>query len=170
MDPFFDEKFLLTLSYAFIDTCFEKAGITALAESHTQSENNGICEDYCSSVKFSQSAHGRIYLSADSATTLGLITYLKDKMQPADFNKSIPDNLMMTFLDNCSRKTFSELGEQGSPVKPEGHELHSHEIVELPADRYRIFRTIFFLRDDEKYRYLGRLSLFTVFRRDNQPD
>ncbi|MDH5717367.1 MAG: chemotaxis protein CheX [Spirochaetia bacterium] len=157
MDPFQDEKFILTVSSSFIDVSAEWLEISMMREAYGQTYNEGICYEFCAGIDFSGDISGKMFICMDGYTKLLLLPYVAAKFNLSQFHWEAAESSLLSYVNQIGGKIFSELEDYFSTFEIKPPSLYSNKLVPLPADEFRKYAVIFFLRDEKKKKYLGRL-------------
>lgn len=158
MNPELDERIILTISSSFIEIITDWLKITAIREGYGATVNEGLCYEFCSGIPFSGNASGEMFIGMDGYTRLLLLPYIIKSLELEVEHPELVESAMNSFVLKLGREFSDELNDISTITLMEPERLN-HKIVPLPQDKYRKYTMIYFLRDDEKKKYLGRIYL-----------
>jgi len=158
MNPELDERLILTISSSFIEIITDWLNINAIQEGYGASINEGLCYEFCSGIPFSGVISGELFIGMDGYTRLLLLPYIVEHLEMEVTHHQLVDSAMNTLVYKLA-KEFSEELESISKVSMNEPRNLNHKMVTLPQEKYRKYTLIYFLRDDEKRKYLGRIYI-----------
>ena len=157
MDPLFDERMILSNSAVMADLFNEFLGIECSCEAYGPTANEGICYEFCAQSLFKGKLKGSFFLGMDGYTKILLLPYFSNKIKPDRSAQDINTSLVIIFVNHVIDALSRELQEFNSNFSLDSTRLCSHELIALPNKKYRKYVSIFFLKDEEKEKYLGRV-------------
>ena len=146
----YDEKVLQIIQASCIEQLDENFGITALVEASGELPGNGLIHDKLFIAK------GTAKSASSFFCALGWEDYIEDLIEQ-ESNTDAPLARLFDLVSN-------QISNDGSLLLPElkmstTQERHGNF---LAKKSFRIYRTIFFLRDDNKSEYCGRMSAYLI--------
>ncbi|MDH5719070.1 MAG: chemotaxis protein CheX [Spirochaetia bacterium] len=163
MDPFQDEKFILTVSSSFIEVSADWLDINMMREAYGQTNNEGLCYEFCASLGFKGDINGKIFIGMDGYTKLLVLPYIAAKFNLTQFHWEAAESSLLSYINQIGGKILTELEDYYKDFEIESPELFSNKFVPLSKDDYRKYTVIFFLKDDNLKKYLGRLYATIAF-------
>ncbi|RME93675.1 MAG: chemotaxis protein CheX [Candidatus Hydrogenedentota bacterium] len=167
MDPLLDEKLILTASASLIDVTSEQLGVYAVREAYGPTSNEGLCFEYCVKFPFQGKPNGNFYFAMDGYTKLQLIPYVVRNFLSEDDSapKAIADKALFTMAKEVANMMEEELKEFQEEFCFEEGKILSHKIEKLPSASFRKYMIIFFLKDNYRKKYLGRIYLVLALKK-----
>ncbi|MDH4199378.1 MAG: chemotaxis protein CheX [Spirochaetia bacterium] len=165
MNPELDERIILTISSSFVEISIDWLKITAVREAHGMNVNEGLCYEVCSGIPFSGKVSGELFFAMDGYTRLLLLPYIVHNLEMNDPQKEMVETAMNSFVKKLSDEFSLELADIANIEMQEPRNLN-HKLIPLPQESYRKYAIIFFLRDDDKKKYLGRIYLHLVLEKE----
>lgn len=159
MNPFLDEKLILTISASFFEVLSGKLGIHAEREAYGVTQQEGLCYEYLAKVHFQGALEADFYIAMDSYTRLLLLPYVIKSFDLPVEKEQVTQTAMHTFTSTLVNELHDEVSEYISDMEIGDIETYHNKIVELPAEKFRKYTILYFLRDDTEKRYLGRIYL-----------
>ncbi len=160
MDPLVDEKFILTTSAAFMELAYDWLGVSIQREAYGPTMNEGLCYEYCSTCTFDGEIKARLFMGMDGYTKLLLLPYIARKFALDEMHSEVAESSLLSFTNQLCAMINTELNEFLDTMNVSSPEQVSHKLIELPAADYRKYTMIYFLKDDSRPAYLGRVYLF----------
>ncbi|MDH4261957.1 MAG: chemotaxis protein CheX [Spirochaetia bacterium] len=160
-NPELDQRFILTISSSFIEIITEWLNVTAISEGYGQTSNEGLCYEFCSGIPFTGTISGEMFIGMDGFTRLLLLPYIITHLD-MEFTHSQLVEAAMNSLVLKIAKEFSEELDAISHIKMLEPRNLNHKLVPLAKEDYRKYMMIYFIRDDENKKYLGRIYLHLV--------
>jgi hypothetical protein len=157
-NPELDQRLILTISSSFVEIVTDWLNVTAIREGFGQTANEGLCYEFCSSIPFSGNISGEMFIGMDGYTRLLLLPYIVNHLDMEYTHPQLVEAAMNSLVLKLA-KEFSDELEAVSQVKMQEPRNLNHKLVPLPKEDYRKYMMIFFIRDDENKKYLGRIYL-----------
>ena len=165
MKPLFDERMILSNAAVMTELFGESLGIECIREAYGPTMNEGLCFEFCTQSTFKGSSKGNFFLGMDGYTKILLLPYLADKIKPDRSAQDINTSLVVIFVNQIIDALSRELQEFNSDFLLDTARLCSHTLISLPYKKYRKYVSIFFLKDEEKKQYLGRIYSILAFQK-----
>jgi len=160
-NPELDQRLKLTITTSLIEILTDWLKITAILEGHGTTLNEGLCYEFCSGIPFSGDISGEMFIGMDGYTRLLLLPYIVAHLEMEVTHPQLVDAAMNSLVFRIA-KEFSEELQEITRVNMHDPRSLNHKLVPLPQEKYRKYTMIYFLRDDEKKKYLGRIYLHLV--------
>lgn len=159
MQELLDERIIVTLMRSFQDFLYETAEIDASVEAYGPSKNEGVCYESCTYIDYHGDQEGRIYVAFDGYTRLKLLPVFVEKYRDFLSGSVDAESLMMHFVSSYASEFAQELADAELNFSLSNPHDCSHKIMQIELDRSREYIVIFFLRDRNRKKYLGRAYL-----------
>jgi len=164
MNPELDERIILTLSSSLAEITTDWLKFNSILEGFGATVNEGLCHEYCTGISFTGNVSGEIFIGMDGYTKLLLLPYIIAHLDLTVKHTQLAEGAMNSFVYKLAEEFSEELDLIVKISMQEPRSLN-HKLVPLPQDLYRKYLMIYFLRDDEKKKYLGRLYIYLVLNK-----
>jgi len=159
MDPIIDEKLVLTVSSTFSEMATEQLQVTAVREAYGQNRNEGLCYEFCAGIPFSGEIAGELFVCLDNFSKILLLPYIMEAFEVDPGREALSDALMRAFVERIAEEFKVEVSEFVASIELQEIRSLNHKIVPLPDSDFRKYTVVYFLRDDQQKKYLGRIYL-----------
>ncbi len=166
MDPFLDEKVVLTVTASFLEVAADFLHIDAQREGYGPTQNEGLCYEYCSGVEYRGKIKLDLYIGMDSYTRILLLPYIVKNLKFDIDRREIADMALDAFSNTIFEELRREVNDYLEDITSSDLMKYNHKMVALPAEQYRKYTIIYFMRDLERGEYLGRVYLHLAFLKD----
>lgn len=166
MDPFLDEKLVLTATASFLEVAADFLFIDAQREGYGPNLNEGLCYEYCAGVEYRGDVGMDFYIGMDAYTKILLLPYIVKNINFEIERGEMAEVAMEAFASTVFEELRNEMGEYIEDMTMSEIINHNHKIVELPVERFRKYTIIYFMRDLEEGEYLGRVYLHLALLKD----
>lgn len=164
MDPLLDEKAILVLSQIIPEYFFDQFEIHFRREAFGPSINEGICFDFCASIRFSGSMNGFLFLGMDGATKLKLIPYIGKHYTNDLYQKGMANSLLLETLNQIVSLLSTEFSYANVTINIESPEIRNHKVFMVDIAVYRQYVLIFNIYKGEML--LGRSYFILLLEKD----
>jgi hypothetical protein len=165
MNPEIDERLIFTVSSSFIEIIIDWLNITAIREGYGETFNEGICYEFCAGIPFSGMVTGELFICMDGYTRALILPYIIKNLELKKTHDEVAKMAMRSFVSKIAEEFFEELKDITEVNVFDIRELN-HKIIQLPGDELRKYSIIYFIRDDENRKYLGRIYLHLALEKD----
>ncbi len=172
MDPFIDEKIILSFSSALIETGNSFSELDFIREAYGPTANEGICFEFCIEMPFEGSLEGSFYIGLDGYTKILLLPYLNRKSTQISYpnggkqdGEKTNDIFFLSFTEHISKFIEQDFEDSNENLYINPPKICSHHLISLPLAQYRKYMLIFFIKDNIKKIYLGRIySVVAIYK------
>ena len=165
MNPLIDEKMILSNAAVMAEAFSNHLGLECVREAYGPTVNEGICFEFCVQALFKGRSDGTFFLGMDGYTKILLLPYLSGKIKPDRSARDLNTSLVVVFVKKILKTLSDDIQEFQPRFSLGAVQLCSHDLIPLPTEKYRKYISIFFLKDEGKKRYLGRVYTILAFQK-----
>ena len=165
MDPIIDEKFLVSISASIMEIVHENMSISIEREGYGSTLNEGLCYEFCLKHNFTGKEHGSIYFGMDGYSKLLILPYAVQKFDLRKVHPEVARDALFSFFYEIAKLIQIEIADIDNLFRLKKPIDISNRIQRLPTFKYRKYMMIFFLKDPNLKKYLGRLYCNLAFEK-----
>jgi len=164
MNPDLDQRFIQTISTSFVEIVIDWLKITAIREGYGPTMNEGLCYEFCMGIPFSGDVSGEIFIGMDGYTRLLLLPYIINHLDLEVNHPQLVESAMSSLVFKLAKEFSEELDAISHINLLESRSLN-HQMVALPKEEFRKYTMIYFIKDDDNKKYLGRIYIHLVLEK-----
>ena len=165
MNPVLDEKYIVSLSASIMEIFHDRMSLSIDREAYGPTLNEGLCYEYCLKYNFSGKETGSIFFGMDGYTKILMLPYIAKSFRLKKIHPEVVEDALLSFFHEIAALLQIEIVEFESNFKLKKPSDISTKVQRLPTFKYRKYMLIFFLKDPDKRKYLGRLYCNLVFEK-----
>lgn len=157
MDPLLDEKIVLTISRTIPEFFESNLGMQAKREAYGPSLNEGLCYEKCAAIDMSGEFSGTFFIGMDGYSKMKILPYIARAFHLTSFRQISSSLVLMEFTNQICGQIANDLQSAGFDLEISVPRSLDNKLVAFNRREIRQYILIFFLRDPERKKYLGRL-------------
>ena len=165
MDPLIDEKFVLSIARVTPEFFKQTVQIDVTLEAYGPSKNEGFCYENAVAVDFFGEMEGRLVVGLDGYTKLKLFPYIARKYKIDPTIRSHSSSIIMEFANQILGEIVQEMKLGRFEIDIRSPENLDHKLVPVNLESCRQYAMIYFLKDNLKKEYLGRLYMILLLKK-----